>query len=65
MQMVPLLRRHPNVQVLNLRGIPAGASLLQWDLPELTRQNSIKLLRRISLSGMSCSASPFLRFLVG
>ena len=40
-QMVPLLQRHPNVQVLNLRGIPAGASLLQRDLPELTRQDSL------------------------
>lgn len=40
MQMVPLLRRHPNVQVLNLRGIPAGASLLHYDLLMLTRQDS-------------------------
>lgn len=50
MQMMPLLRRHPNVQVLNLRGIPGGASLLQQDLLVLTRQDSLYLLLNCSIS---------------
>ena len=49
-QMVPLLRRHPNVQVLNLRGVPGGASLLQQDLLVLTRQDSLYRLLSCSIS---------------
>jgi len=43
LQMAPLLQRHPNVQILNLRGIPSGASLLRQSLPSLTRQATFVL----------------------
>ena len=44
LQMMPLLRRHPNVHILNLKGIPSGASLLRQSLPSLTRYQSFSLL---------------------
>ncbi len=44
LQMMPLLRRHPNVHILNLKGIPSGASLLRQSLPSLTRYHSLSLL---------------------
>ncbi|KAL3153253.1 hypothetical protein ABBQ38_011604 [Trebouxia sp. C0009 RCD-2024] len=48
-QMVPLLQRHPNVQMLDLRGIHLGAALFRQDLPALTRQGLSQLVLGDSL----------------
>ncbi|KAL0042836.1 hypothetical protein WJX79_001077 [Trebouxia sp. C0005] len=42
-QMIPLLHRHPNVHILNLKGVPSGASLLRQSLPSLTRLSQLML----------------------
>ncbi len=65
LQMMPLLRRHPNMHILNLKGIPSGASLLRQSLPSLTRYDFLSLLAAMSPYHSASNSSQHLHQQVG